>query len=92
MIVFCQKLSQYGEKILYKFAYHIVSYLGNCEALHEITDLVHEMLSVCTPIDLNWEATTQGHLNWETILYRGTLTGKPLHRSVSLKKETLKGE
>ena len=44
---FCQKLSQYGEKILYTYVYHIVGYLGNCEALHEITDFVHEMLSVC---------------------------------------------
>ena len=46
---FCQKLSQYGEKILYTYAHHIVGYLGNCGALHEITDLVHEMLSVCAP-------------------------------------------
>jgi len=28
---------------------HIVGYLGNCEALHEITDHMHEMLSVCAP-------------------------------------------
>ena len=44
------KLSQYGKKILYTYLYHIVYYLGNCEALHEITDLVHQMLSVCAPI------------------------------------------
>ena len=25
--------------------------MGNCEALHEITYLVHEMLSVCAPLD-----------------------------------------
>ena len=43
------KLSQYGEKILYAYAYYIVGYLWNCEPLHEITDLVHEMLSVCAP-------------------------------------------
>ena len=34
---FCQKLSQYGEKILYAYVYHILCSLGNCEALHEIT-------------------------------------------------------
>ena len=42
-----QKVSQYGDKILYEYVYHIVGYLGNCEALHQITDLVQEMLSVC---------------------------------------------
>ena len=47
---FCQKLSQYGEKILYTYVYHIVGYLINYEALHEITNLVHEMLSVCAPL------------------------------------------
>ena len=46
---FCQKLSQYGEKIPYTYVYHIVNYLRNCEALHEIMALVHEMLSVCAP-------------------------------------------
>ena len=44
---FCQKQSQYGEKIPYTYVYHIFGYLGNCEALQEIMDLVHEMLSVC---------------------------------------------
>ena len=29
--------------------YSIVYYLRNCEALHEITDFMHEMLSVCAP-------------------------------------------
>jgi len=47
---FCQKLSQYGEKIPYTYVYHTVGYLRNCEALQEITDLVHEMLSVCAPL------------------------------------------
>ena len=47
---FWHKLSQYGKKILYTYVYHIVYYLGKCEALHEITDFVHEMLSVCAPI------------------------------------------
>ena len=37
------------KKILYNYVYHIVYYLGKCEALHEITDFVHEMLSVCAP-------------------------------------------
>ena len=43
-----------GKKILYTYVYHIVGYLillgtivGNCEALHEIMDLVD--LSVCAP-------------------------------------------
>ena len=36
----------------YTYIYHIVGYLGNCKALHEITDLVHEMLSVCAPLGL----------------------------------------
>ena len=35
------------KKVLYTSVYHIVYYLGNSEALHEITDHVHEMLSVC---------------------------------------------
>ena len=48
--IFCQKLSQYGEKILHTYVHHIAGYLGNCEALHEITDLVHEMLSVWAPL------------------------------------------
>ena len=45
------KLSQYGKKILYTFVYHIVYYLGNYGALHEITDLAwdYQMLSVCAP-------------------------------------------
>ena len=30
----------------YTYVYHIVDYLGNCEALYEITDLVHKMLNV----------------------------------------------
>ena len=47
VIVFVRNVSQYGEKIVYTYVYHIVSYLGNFEALYEITDLVHEMLSVC---------------------------------------------
>ena len=47
---FSQKLSQYGEKILYSYVYQFINYIGNCEALHEITDLVHEMLSVCAPL------------------------------------------
>ena len=47
---FSQKLSQYGEKILYTHVYHIVGYLGKCEALHEITDFAHQMLSVCAPL------------------------------------------
>ena len=46
-----QKLSQYGEKILYTYVYHIVYYLRKCEALYEITDFVHEMLSVCAPLE-----------------------------------------
>ena len=46
---FWYKLSQYGKKVLYTYAYHMVNYLGNSEALHEITDLVHQMLSVCAP-------------------------------------------
>ena len=33
--------------MLYAYVYH----MGNCEALHEITDLVREMLSVCAPLD-----------------------------------------
>ena len=48
---FSQKLSQYGEKILHTYyVYHIVGYLEKCEALHEITDFVHKMLSVCAPL------------------------------------------
>ena len=47
---FWRKLSQNDEKILYTHVYHIVGYLGNCEDLHEITDLVNEMLSVCAPL------------------------------------------
>ena len=48
---------------MYIFAYHIVSYPGNCEALHEITDLVREMLtllSVCAPLHYinNYTRTT----------------------------------
>ena len=31
------------------YGYHILCYLGNCEALHEITDLVQDMVSVCAP-------------------------------------------
>ena len=46
---FWHKLSQYGKKILYTYVYHIVYYLRKSEALHEITDFVHEMLSVCAP-------------------------------------------
>ena len=38
------------KKILYTYVYHIIGYLENCEALHEITDLVHEMLNVCAPL------------------------------------------
>ena len=38
------------EKILHTYVYHFIGSLGNCEALHEITDLVHEMLIVCAPI------------------------------------------
>ena len=30
--------------------YHIIDYLGKCESLHEITDSMHEMLSVCAPL------------------------------------------
>ena len=48
---FSQKLSQYGEKILYAYVYRIVGCLGKCEALYEITDFVHQMLSVCAPYD-----------------------------------------
>ena len=48
VIVFVRNY-HYVEKILYNYVYHIVGYLGYCEALHEITDLVHEMLSVCAP-------------------------------------------
>ena len=43
------KLSQYGKKILYTYVYHIVYYLRKCEALHEITDVEYQMLSVCAP-------------------------------------------
>ena len=46
---FWHKLSQYGKKIVYTYVYHIVYYLRKFEALHEITDFVHEMLSVCAP-------------------------------------------
>ena len=47
---FWHKLKQYGKKILYTYVYHIVYYLRKCEALHEITDFVHEMLRVCAPL------------------------------------------
>ena len=40
----CQKLSHYGKKILYTYVYYIVYYPRKCEALHEITDFVHEMM------------------------------------------------
>ena len=36
---------------MYTYLYHIVYYLGKCEALHEITDFVQEMLSVCAPLE-----------------------------------------
>ena len=39
-------------KKLHTYVYHIVYNLGNCEALHEITDLVHQMLSVCAPLEM----------------------------------------
>ena len=39
------------KKILYTYAYHIVYYLRKCEAFHEITDFVHEMLSECAPLE-----------------------------------------
>ena len=32
---------------MYTYVYYIVDYLVICEALHEIKDLVHQMLSVC---------------------------------------------
>ena len=44
------KLSQYGKKILYTYVYHVIFYLRKYEALHEITDFVHEMLNVCAPL------------------------------------------
>ena len=50
IVIVFDKLSEYGEKILYTYVYHIVGCLGNCEALDEITDLVHQMLSVCAPL------------------------------------------
>ena len=37
--------------MLYTYVYSIVYYLRKCEALHEITDFVHEMLSACAPLD-----------------------------------------
>ena len=47
---FWQKLSQYGEKYcMHMYVYLIVGYQGNCETLHDITDLVYEMLSVRAP-------------------------------------------
>ena len=33
-----------------QYAYNIFYYLGNCEALLEITDLVHQMRSVFPPL------------------------------------------
>ena len=36
---------------MHTYAYHIVYYQGKCEALHEITDFVHEMLSVYAPLE-----------------------------------------
>jgi len=38
------------KKILYTYVNHVVDYLGNCKALHKITDLEHLMLSVCAPL------------------------------------------
>jgi len=38
------------KKILYTYVYHIVYCLGNFEALHEITDFVHQMLRVCASL------------------------------------------
>ena len=35
----------------YAYVYSIVGYLGNFEALHEITDLEHEMLRVYAPLE-----------------------------------------
>ena len=32
-----------------KYYIHIYTTIYNCKALHEITDHVHEMLSVCAP-------------------------------------------
>ena len=48
---FWHKLSQYGNKILYTYVCHIVYYPRKCEALHEIIDFMHEMLSVCAPLE-----------------------------------------
>ena len=46
------------EKRLYAYVYHIVGYLGKCEVLHEITDLVHEMLTAqCTLYNLPFMPT-----------------------------------
>ena len=46
-------VSQVTNNVVYicvQYLYHILGYLGNCEFLHQITDLVHEMLSVCAPL------------------------------------------
>ena len=47
MIVFVRNYLNMVKKILYAYVHPIVGYLENCEALLAITDLVHEMLSVC---------------------------------------------
>ena len=51
VIVYVRNDHNMVKKILYTYIYHIVYYQGNCEALHEITDLVHQMFSVCATSD-----------------------------------------
>ena len=49
VIVFDRNYHNMMKKILYTYVYHIVDYLGNCEVLYEIMDLMHQLLSVCAP-------------------------------------------
>jgi len=44
-----------------KVVYSIFGYLGQCEALHEITVFVHEMLSVCAPL-VDTAGVTHNHI------------------------------
>ena len=69
---FYQKISQYGKKILYTYAYHIVHYLENCEALNEITDLVHAMFSVCAPLECREAHLFCGWQEKKSNIYRTT--------------------
>ena len=58
---FWLKLSYYGKKILYTYVYHIVGYLGKCEALHEIINFVREMLSICAPLRYDYIKIFSAH-------------------------------